>query len=851
MTARAIVTPEVTLASEAQLELPLVAPGAAKAKRVSKAKQKAPAPPPQAPVPKVVTPAEKAAPTAAEQAAATRKAEIAEAMKKPAAELEPAPVVAKVPAPKATKAKKVSKAKEAAKPVAKLTGKPQEKREAPPAPTEAKKKGARPEPSELVKKGEAAVEAKPKPVSDLDEKERELTSAVAAAVRHHYEEAKDVAYDPADTGFAATNVDVVARIIRKARGTYNLTEDTRDAIVRRLAKVGVTGVARVMDARKAQAVETAKQQDIRALELARERKAADEARKEEIRKGKVSQQQTRRGKLTEESAAEMEARHPITIIKQAMREHKRPEALQDKRLLAIAEQTMQLREKRKTEPKYAGTQEKAEIERLKKERVEARRAEEAETKAKQEAEHKEQVRKIAERKPEEVQVEEPTTVEGKLKRKQDEVVAQERKAKISEVLSHEPMLSSTIIDRNPSNWQDKVMAYIRRLVEKSPEVGENIVRGRSMEEALITAGKKFTSGAWGKSQVYDFEMGRVLLNAARKGDTAAEAEFWQLFGNRRVAGEQTRADIENLPGEETETAAEGDLMAKSRSLAAPQRPARSVGETVELKSGVTIDVRSKGSARNKLGELLRDGSPRGLQGVLTKLHARQLNKLVGDVTTMVVDASRLNSIGVVYGESAGAEAMFSYIKDPSYANGWRPVVMLSEDLANATPEYQTYVMMHEMTHAATSRAIVTNYNGVRDVLNTMLDVLRAEHFRQFGAAPDRPYGFTNAQEMVAEAYTNREFRQFLRNTPIDPGNRKKLDALLRATPIRSWWDYFVRATELAIGKIVPMRSRDNFMGSIIALERLTTRSAPRRRRWISSRATHSSPYRPTRSMPRQ
>lgn len=83
------------------------------------------------------------------------------------------------------------------------------------------------------------------------------------------------------------------------------------------------------------------------------------------------------------------------------------------------------------------------------------------------------------------------------------------------------------------------------------------------------------------------------------------------------------------------------------------------------------------------------------------------------------------------------------------------------------------VLLHEAMHAATSHAEATD-DKARAELKDLLDYVRAEA-RKLGYDPDALYGLSETQEFVAEAFTNVQLQNLLRQIKSREGNRSLWD----------------------------------------------------------------------------
>jgi hypothetical protein len=85
-------------------------------------------------------------------------------------------------------------------------------------------------------------------------------------------------------------------------------------------------------------------------------------------------------------------------------------------------------------------------------------------------------------------------------------------------------------------------------------------------------------------------------------------------------------------------------------------------------------------------------------------------------------------------------------------------VLINLDMTQ--PHQLGWVMMHELTHAGTVRAIVQD----QETYNKLTELLARA--RTTSGMPDLHYAYTDIDEFVAESFGNLEFQQTLKNTGL-------------------------------------------------------------------------------------
>ena len=185
----------------------------------------------------------------------------------------------------------------------------------------------------------------------------------------------------------------------------------------------------------------------------------------------------------------------------------------------------------------------------------------------------------------------------------------------------------------------------------------------------------------------------------------------------------------------------------------------------------------------------------------------------GKLTTGGLLDSIVNNEGNKYGESPQIRALAGYLKGVGERLGGLEVPIQKFDpiahkadvdrYAHITPDkaagyYESkqdvvrihgetpkmHVLLHETVHGLTARAVANGRNGnlageagrSYQHLNTLFDATKA-HLEQTGNA--KHYGLTNLDEMMAEFFSNGQFRRELKNTKLDAMPQSTVGALGR------------------------------------------------------------------------
>lgn len=163
-----------------------------------------------------------------------------------------------------------------------------------------------------------------------------------------------------------------------------------------------------------------------------------------------------------------------------------------------------------------------------------------------------------------------------------------------------------------------------------------------------------------------------------------------------------------------------------------------------------IDV----SAKDALARI-KFGAKAGQFGLLADGVVKRLSALVGDTRIVVVPDEALEFL----------DAQGAYFIPHDTAFGKRQdIVVLSETAMN-----MPVVVIHEVVHVATSRQLHFD-----KALYNHVDALRKEtleYIIKIDPEAEGQYGFVNAQEFLAEALSNEQFQDILRQTPVKDANK--------------------------------------------------------------------------------
>jgi hypothetical protein len=230
--------------------------------------------------------------------------------------------------------------------------------------------------------------------------------------------------------------------------------------------------------------------------------------------------------------------------------------------------------------------------------------------------------------------------------------------------------------------------------------------------------------------------------------------------------------------------------------------------------------------RTTSGRQLMGEATKGLRGtpgkfwhrawsLLRHVHTRALNSMVGDIKVHFISKADMDKM---YRNAAG---MYRNYDANERVGGNVGFIAISQEAWDArSPERRYELIQHEMTHAATSFAIVYNVRGTKDIIDKMRKSLKLQMSGRIPAEFD--HAFSNAQEFVTAAFTNPKFQQWMMHHEVPIELRKQIGALSRhATP--TWWQTFAQAVSNALGVFRPSTgeysnfSRNGYFEQILQL----------------------------------
>lgn len=174
--------------------------------------------------------------------------------------------------------------------------------------------------------------------------------------------------------------------------------------------------------------------------------------------------------------------------------------------------------------------------------------------------------------------------------------------------------------------------------------------------------------------------------------------------------------------------------------------------------------------------------PDGMNSVLFPFIRKKLADVASDVRVVYLDSEGMRQMG----EGGSKIALDERIDAFHHLNPRTNTEYIVVNAARlATPDAAAHIIMHEVAHAATVRAIAYDREAQASVRRVMDEAAAGNPFLT------QQYGFTNEAEFVAEALSNPEFQQQLADVQIS--QELASDLKLRTWKVHSAWDAVVAA----------------------------------------------------------
>jgi hypothetical protein len=213
--------------------------------------------------------------------------------------------------------------------------------------------------------------------------------------------------------------------------------------------------------------------------------------------------------------------------------------------------------------------------------------------------------------------------------------------------------------------------------------------------------------------------------------------------------------------------------------------------TVDVIGGGRVKVERTARAADELAKLDFSKMP-GVGGVLGKFFANRLAKLAGDTEVHYVTPEVMAELGV-------KDALGLHVHDAQSDTASQVFI------STAAPEgvgrgSKAHVLLHELAHRVTVRELASDPRAQVQIAKLAREAYaslnRMDVALKYGDKIH--YGFTNAKEFIAEAFSNEHFQDFLANTPISKELAAELGLHRKSM---SMWDVFRGFVKKAIEKV--------------------------------------------------
>lgn len=217
-------------------------------------------------------------------------------------------------------------------------------------------------------------------------------------------------------------------------------------------------------------------------------------------------------------------------------------------------------------------------------------------------------------------------------------------------------------------------------------------------------------------------------------------------------------------------------------------------------NGVEIHPISSSNAATELDALDLSGTA-GVNAPLAKFFQAKLRRLSGEVPVHYVTQDDMNRLSPPSENGVGSIGL--HVRNAQ--TGHSELYIVDKVPAGMGVGQRGHVIMHELAHAATVREI-ERVPGAEGMINR-LAAIATQHisdniveFELSGDMGSLRYGFTNAKEFIAEAFSNSKFQEFLARVPINDPEMARYLGLDRPSTM-SAWDMVRKFVQKAIEKI--------------------------------------------------
>lgn len=235
------------------------------------------------------------------------------------------------------------------------------------------------------------------------------------------------------------------------------------------------------------------------------------------------------------------------------------------------------------------------------------------------------------------------------------------------------------------------------------------------------------------------------------------------------------------------------------------------GEPVRY-GALTLSPTHSFSARDAIKEI--DSSHlTDMPKALFKFFGNRLEKLAGDTPIKVIAQSDWEHFASVGGFSKNSRGVYLPLTHE---------IALREDLASGAwgSNYTAHVVVHEITHAATVRAIANlpslkgDIKRLMDETKTFLEAADTESLKAHN------YAFSNEYEFIAEAFSKPDFQKVLSAAPMSEELASRLGAQTKGGTV---WQAVREIVKNLIERLIGIRPTDTILDGIFNVgERVET-----------------------------
>lgn len=344
------------------------------------------------------------------------------------------------------------------------------------------------------------------------------------------------------------------------------------------------------------------------------------------------------------------------------------------------------------------------------------------------------------------------------------------------------------------------------------EVDNDVVKDEEDIKVFVESGNKRHNEA---VELDAQKAARIALERAKTADKAGTFKV-EAAPKKRVV---------NIPGKKPVTpkskAPDTAAMQGWDSVEADQAPPKAIRGNTISRGGYNVDAVESTTVSELFGRIEVFGNK--YRSTVPPM-MRLLHNIVKDVPVHIV-----REIDGIYNGKVKNVAGFYTGKLINETTGkMGPAIVLEErrytDLAVAlNPNEAAHILLHEAVHAAFLAQMFENPTISAVVEQMRVQAKQIYEFRKRDGAADPPYNYflTNADEFIAEAFSNPDVQKFLTTIKLSPQMRQALDLGPEASiwkRARTMWEGFVLQVRQVLGAKVDATLFDGIMrvGEVLA-----------------------------------